>query len=225
MTDLQGVLQYAKWSSNIYQNIFPNNLLQAYSKNGFDSWILDNKTEIVIVIRGTDDIHDVLQDVSMVAGILPKYTDYAIDVFSKAVKYATDKQLPIVACGHSLGGSLAQYITYRECIQSYTFNPYGIGDCLLKNHDIPITTRNKCQNYCITNDVVSSSSMQWQIGKVITLNVPQNMYKPDMSIIERTLFLHGIDTMVELLTEMVNCPINVDNSNLSEIPTSLKSFC
>lgn len=200
--NLSNILNYAKWCSNIYNNIFPNNLLEVYTNDGFDAWILDNKTEIVIVIRGTDDMQDVLQDISMVLGILPKYTQFAMDVFEIAVKHATDKQLPIITVGHSLGGSMAQYLCYRECINAITFNAYGIGDCLLKNHDIPITTRNKCLNYCITNDVVSSCSLQWQIGKVITLDMPQDMYKPDMNIIDRISFLHSINTIVMLLTKM-----------------------
>lgn len=202
--NLSNILNYAKWCSNIYNNIFPNNLLEVYTNDGFDAWVLDNKTEIVIVIRGTDDMQDVLQDISMVLGILPKYTQFAMDVFEIAVKHATDKQLPIITVGHSLGGSMAQYLCYRECINAITFNAYGIGDCLLKNHDIPITTINKIQNYCIANDVVSSASMQWQVGKVVTWDIPHDMYPPNMSVIDQVLFRHSINTCVKLLEQMVN---------------------
>jgi len=201
--DNKQLLQYARYCSNIYNNIYPNNLLHAYARDGFDAWVLDNQTEILIIIRGSDDWHDIIQDIQMVAGILPKYTQYAMEVFAIAVEYATDKQLPIVATGHSLGSSLAQYIAYRECINAYTFNAYGIGDCLVKGRDIPITTINKIQNYCIENDVVSSASMQWQLGKVVTWDIPKEMYPPDMSVIEQVLYRHSIDTIVELLELMV----------------------
>ena len=193
---------YAQWCSNIYNDIYPANLLEGYANNGFDSWIIDSASEIVIVIRGTDDIHDILQDISMVAGILPSHTKYADEIFSSALIHANKLQKPIVATGHSLGGSLCQYLTYKNAIHSYNFNPYGILDCI-RCTQIAEQRINLCMNYCITDDVVSGSSMQYQFGKVIMWDIPNaDEVMRNMSLPQMILYRHSIDTCIKLIKEM-----------------------
>ena len=188
---LNNILQYAQWCNNIYNNIYPENLLTNYTKDGMDAWVIDNTKEIVIVFRGTNNILNVIQDVEMVFGLVPSHIEYVMDVFEMAVKYAVEKHVPIIVTGHSLGGSFAQYLSYRENIPAYCFNPYGIRNDI-KNANISDNLNLICQNYCIKGDVVSGINMENQIGNVNIIDIPCD--KPE---IEKIKYLHAIQTIVD----------------------------
>ena len=202
MTIIDKLKYYSQWCSDIYHNQTNATVLEHYCNNGFYSWVvLNHNYEIVVVMRGTDNMADVVQDIEMVIGVLPTHFSYACITFAQAAKYAQQLNLPVVASGHSLGGSLAQYLSYKYNINSYTFNPYGIIK-LIDSNSLTNETMNKVQNYCVDNDVVSSCSLAWQVGKIVTWNVPSSLYPSTMNIIERTIFLHSIDTCVKLVQAM-----------------------
>jgi len=123
------VYQYAIMSSNSYnrdtQVKLPdwNRVKRVVSSHGFsaDIYISNNKREVVIAFRGTDDKKDW------------KYGNIAIDVngqyndadeLFKLVKSEYGQNIKITTTGHSLGGGLAIHVSLRNRdVNAFVFNP------------------------------------------------------------------------------------------------------
>lgn len=82
---------------------------------------------VVVAYRGTDDIHDGLVDVGMVATRLDLQAAQSELFTANVVRSVThDGKIPeILVTGHSLGGGLAQLNAERFSLHGETFNAYG----------------------------------------------------------------------------------------------------
>ena len=91
------------------------------------------ENESVIVFRGTDDVDDALDDLSL--GMFDRWCESIEEAinFTKRIidKYPDDK---VYFTGHSLGGALAQIMAKMFNKTAYTFNALGVNDfCNVKN--------------------------------------------------------------------------------------------
>lgn len=121
---------------------------------------------IAIAFRGTEmEAGDIITDITMGLGIIPKQFKDAELIFKEIKgKYPESN---IVLCGHSLGGSIAQYLSGKFNIQGYTFNAFGTAD-------LTKTTMDKNSalliNYIENFDVVSGFNFKYTIaGAVISV--------------------------------------------------------
>lgn len=161
----------------------------------------DEHRQIIICIRGTDNVGGIMNDVEMLAGILPSWIKYTDMSYQSALTYADEMQYDIIVTGHSLGGSFGQYCTYKYGIKSVNYNPYGIIQCM-HIKELSQRTQNLCTNYVIADDVVSSSSMQWQLGNTIRWDLPDEEVLRNMSIVQMIEYRHAITTIIKLLQGM-----------------------
>lgn len=100
--------------------------------NGFYACAFRKGRDVLISFRGTNDINDVLTDLTLVRGKVSLQLVYAY-LFTKYIK-DTFKPTKLHLTGHSLGGALAQAIMNTE-LSSYvesavTFNAFGIKELL-----------------------------------------------------------------------------------------------
>ena len=111
-------------------------------------------TRIVISFRGTNPkkLDDILTDVFLTFG-----REHQTERFKMAVEKIEkirDKHpfVPIVVCGHSLGGAQAIHLSKRYNLPSYTYNPaQGISETYLKD----INRFPRIRVYRVVNDPVS----------------------------------------------------------------------
>ena len=98
-------------------------------KTGFSSYVLQENNRIVIVYKGTDlrPDGDIRNDINMaLLKRIPEQTKDALEVYDRVKQAFPNVQIDVV--GHSLGGSLAQYVAImRNVNEAVTFNPVGIG--------------------------------------------------------------------------------------------------
>ena len=105
------------------------------TKTGFYANVLQENNRIVIVYKGSDDIikntNDARKDWKNDANMallkrIPEQTKDALEVYDRVKKTFPNVQIDVV--GHSLGGSLAQYVAImRNVNEAVCFNPVGIG--------------------------------------------------------------------------------------------------
>lgn len=124
--------------------------LKTYSTNTVHFWIKPGTKSVVIAIRGTDSIDDVMTDLSLILGtekLTPRYLTLVLNTQRMIAKVRPTK---IYICGHSLGGSLALQLNSklrRYKPVTYTFNA-GITPQLLYK-------LNGVNDYYIKGDPVS----------------------------------------------------------------------
>ena len=98
-------------------------------KTGFSAYVIQENKHIVIVYKGTDlrPDGDVKNDINMaLMKRIPEQTRDALDVFDRVKKEYPNAQIDVV--GHSLGGSLAQYVAIMRGVnEAVCFCPVGIG--------------------------------------------------------------------------------------------------
>ena len=98
-------------------------------KTGFSGYVLQENNQIIIVYKGTDlnSVKDVMTDVNMAfKKRIPAQAGDALEVYDRVKQ--TFSNIPITVVGHSLGGSLAQYVAImRNVYEAVTFNPVGVG--------------------------------------------------------------------------------------------------
>ena len=104
-------------------------------KTGFSGYVIQERNRIVVVYKGTDDkdkskkdaVKDYRNDANMaLRKQIPEQTKDALEVYDRVKQAFPNVQIDVV--GHSLGGSLAQYVAImRNVNEAVTFNPVGIG--------------------------------------------------------------------------------------------------
>lgn len=111
---------YKQW---VYQE-------QACCKDGLFVAIYTNNENTAFVIRGTEDIQDVKTDLNM---WLHKFNSQFSSAFIYYIKIR-NKYKNIIFTGHSLGGSIAQYLGTTCGNETITFQAYGIANNYDKKH-------------------------------------------------------------------------------------------
>ena len=98
-------------------------------KTGFSGYVLQENNRIVIIYKGTDlqPDGDVKNDINMaLRKRIPEQAKDALEVYDRVKRAFPNAQIDVV--GHSLGGSLAQYVAImRNVNEAVCFNPVGIG--------------------------------------------------------------------------------------------------
>ena len=130
---------------------------QASSKDGLFVAIYTKGNDTAFVIRGTEDFQDVKTDflLSIKCGKSQFNSAYIYYLKMKA-KYNN-----IIFIGHSLGGSIAQYLGTTTGLETVTFEAYGVGYMFSVNHKENII------NYGNLFDPIFGYSIINQIGKIM----------------------------------------------------------
>ena len=130
------------------------------TKTGFYANVLQENNRIIIVYKGTDlkPDGDGKNDANMaLRKQIPEQTKDALEVYDRVKQVFPNAQIDVV--GHSLGGSLAQYVAImRNVNEAVTFNPVGIGksmDDYLSKYGSK-TSENKIINYNNPNDIFTT---------------------------------------------------------------------
>ncbi len=139
-------------------------------QTGFCAYAIENNNELVIVVRGSDEVNDYKNDFKMLVNKIPYQLYELIDFYdSLASKYGASN---IVVVGHSLGGSLAQMLAIKRPVKSaVTFLPWGCKNIITNNEFFtsPQTSLNDIINYCSIDDIVTDSSILLNVGKCYLL--------------------------------------------------------
>jgi hypothetical protein len=147
-------------------------------------------TKIIVAFRGTDiySMDDLVTDALILFGK---------ETTAERFLYATSKieklrekypEIPIVACGHSLGGSLAIYVSRKFNIPSYTYNP-AQGLCPLYVSQVDYYP--KIRVFRINTDLVSSLSGLDNVSGVV-LFPPKN---PDIGLLKNHSIVNFLPDM------------------------------
>ena len=151
-------------------------MIQYYNENivdikkseqtGFCAYAIENNNELVIVVRGSDEVNDYKNDFKMLVNKIPYQLYELIDFYdSLASKYGASN---IVVVGHSLGGSLAQMLAIKRPVKSaVTFLPWGCKN-IIKNNEFFKSSQislNDIINYCSMDDIFTVRNIGFNIGK------------------------------------------------------------
>ena len=115
---------------------------------GFAAIAYKNKTtnEIIIAYRGTDSMGDiVISDVQIALKDVPQQASKAVKFYERVKEMYPDSEISLT--GHSLGGSLAHYVSAAKGVTSVTFNAPAVK--LPKGGDT-----SKIVNYVNLNDYI-----------------------------------------------------------------------
>ena len=138
-----------------YYNNFEN------KKTGFYADVYYNDDNIVFVFRGTEisSPRDVMADIALKKGNMPAQFYDGIKLYDRLQDSPVFRGKTAIATGHSLGGSITDYIGTQRGDRAVAFSPYGIGD-IVKN---PRFTDN-ITNYGNPRDPVFMENYENQIG-------------------------------------------------------------
>lgn len=116
---------------NLKNAKLPNTVnLHGYSENtktGFYGYVLKEKDRVVIIYRGTNKFSklDYNNDINIVVNRVPEQVRDALNLYDETKATFPNSKIDIV--GHSLGGSLAQYVAImRNVNEAVCFAPVGI---------------------------------------------------------------------------------------------------
>ncbi len=126
------------------------------TRTGFNSSIYVNneKNEVVIAYRCTDNKGGVYSDIQMVQGKIPDQLEDALKVYAYAKKISPNSDFTVV--GHSLGGSLAQLVAaVDKDVKAVTFDSFGTKQIMKK---YKLQDNNNCENYTRKGSIVSSTT-------------------------------------------------------------------
>ena len=144
------------------------------SKTGFYANVLQEGKHIIIVYKGTDlrPDGDIRNDINMaLLKRIPEQTKDALEVYDKVKQAFPNVQIDVV--GHSLGGSLAQYVAIMRGVnEAVCFNPVGIGKSIsdyLSKYGSK-TSENKIINYNNPNDGLTKHFRGELYGTNYTIN-------------------------------------------------------
>ncbi len=115
---------------------------------GFAAIAYKNKTtnEIIIAYRGTDSMGDiVISDVQIALKDVPQQASKAVKFYERVKEMYPDSEISLT--GHSLGGSLAHYVSVAKGVTAVTFNAPAVK--LPKGGDT-----SKIVNYVNLNDYI-----------------------------------------------------------------------
>lgn len=116
-----------KLKTKLPQDIFPYGF-QQNSKTGFFGYALVEKDRVVVIFRGTNNLisPDTKNDFFMVLNKIPEQLTDALNFYDDVKSKFPNKKIDVT--GHSLGGSLAQYVAImRNVNEAVCFCPVGIG--------------------------------------------------------------------------------------------------
>jgi len=143
-------------------------------KTGFSGYVIQERNRIVIVYKGTDlrPDGDIRNDINMaLLKRIPEQTKDALEVYDKVKQAFSNVQIDVV--GHSLGGSLAQYVAIMRGVnEAVCFNPVGIGKSIsdyLSKYGSK-TSENKIINYNNPNDGLTKHFRGELYGTNYTIN-------------------------------------------------------
>ncbi len=126
---------YALLSSKVYKGqgdeICPVIARRHDENSGFDALSCrdEGSDRVVVVFRGTDQVKDWVTADLVQPLTLPLQYKLGLD-FAAEMK---DRYGDVAVTGHSLGGGIAQYAGTRLGLETWTFNPAGLGlDALLR---------------------------------------------------------------------------------------------
>ncbi len=118
---------------------------------------------IAIAFRGTNDWRDGLVDVLMGFGVRHQQFRDADAFYAEVLaRFKKDK---VIVVGHSLGGSLAQYIASKHRTMAVTFDPFGVA--ALVNESVPAPVVNKIVNFAMDYDPISSLQFPYTLRGLI----------------------------------------------------------
>jgi triacylglycerol lipase len=105
--------------------------VELFSDNGAQAFLLESKTEQIIIFRGTDEPEDWIVDVSFKFrdGVQSGFLAYSEILFG-LIKHRLDDNKKLWLTGHSLGGAIAvvfSHLIQREDVIIYTFGSPRIG--------------------------------------------------------------------------------------------------
>ena len=119
---------YAKYAYKYTPTKLPIILKRENFKTGFAGYAIKDENHIVIVYKGTDikDVHDRMNDVNMAAlKKIPEQVTDALKLYDIVKTSYPNTKIDVT--GHSLGGSLAQYVAIiRNVNEAVCFCPVGI---------------------------------------------------------------------------------------------------
>lgn len=191
------LLKLATYCNQIYENQTILNTIIEYEKHGFKSIVVqdDELKTLIIVIRGTNNIQGIINDLEMVLHMQPHFAEYANTVYETTLEYNNKYNLNynIIVTGHSLGGSLGQYLTNKYGITSYNFNPYGIIQSL---NVISSNNEQLSHNYMVWDDVVASINTSHQYGINHIFKTSDNNY---LNLLDKYLHIHCMANIIKLL--------------------------
>lgn len=159
---------------------------QGYIPSGIDGTVFQKGNTFVIAYRGSEQKADFVTDAGLFLNLTETQLPSAKELAGAVFRYIEDNEkAEVYITGHSLGGYLAQKITYmietgeleiknKEAFKgAVTFNAPGVwkkdysasdwGNIQKGNYDNLIT------NYIITVDIVSGMTFDDHIGKTIIL--------------------------------------------------------
>lgn len=164
-------------------------------KNGFYGEAYVKNGKVVVVFRGTDGPKDFIgSNKDMYIKKIPTQAEsalnfyYEVEAKCKKYGYSTDD---ITITGHSLGGSLTQYVCYVTGRKGVTFNAYGVKDMVEKFGVI----RNKkvnIRNYGNINDWTFYHNLHLQTGDTYVIDTNKSETEP------RKLRYHRIEDMGDI---------------------------
>ncbi len=152
-------------------------LISEYSNNdnGFHGEAYEKDGKIIIAFRGTQwySLGDLNTDVQMIRKEIPKQANSALTFYYKVEKYCVTHDIDksnITITGHSLGGSLGEFVGPTVKVKTVTFNAYGVKDIAERNMILKGENENYVKNYGDVNDRTFYTKMHNHVGKTYVLD-------------------------------------------------------
>lgn len=113
------------------------------TENGFSVTVFENKTDMMVAFRGTNDIADICADAQLLLRGMCTQIGTAYKFMRDVIRYHNIDKKAIHITGHSLGGSLVQAIMATNLSKSIssavTFNGFGIKESIMNWNSGDIT--------------------------------------------------------------------------------------
>lgn len=161
-------------------------LISEYSNNdnGFHGEAYEKDGKVIVAFRGTEiPSKDLWADIQMARKEIPKQANSALTFYYKVEKYCTTHEINksnITITGHSLGGSLGEFVGPTVKVKTVTFNAYGVKDIATKNMILKDENENYVKNYGNVNDVIFYSKMHNHVGKTYVLDNDKDNKHPSL---------------------------------------------
>jgi len=208
-------------SGYVYKNnkyTLPNDCIEiSYKENketGFYSSAFLINNQIVIVFRGTDkdNINDIKADLQMISNKIPNQIIDARNFYEDLKNTFPNKK--IIFSGHSLGGSLAQIMSFETNCSAVTFSAYGTRKILATDKE-PVNVI----NYGNKSDLIFMKNLDYQYGKtyVVDSNIPDTKNQFEVISTTKKYIPHKINHMLENIGDLnksIEYKSNVKNNIL-----------